>query len=47
MAVPAHDQRDLEFALKFDLPIVKVLDVEGADPATSCVAAAGGYHPVS
>ena len=42
MAVPAHDQRDLEFALKFDLPIVKVLDVEGAeDPATSGVAAAG------
>jgi len=38
MAVPAHDQRDLEFALKFDLPIVKVLDVEGAeDPATSGV----------
>jgi len=42
MAVPAHDQRDLEFALKFDLPIVKVLDVEGAEgPATSGVAAAG------
>ena len=42
MAVPAHDQRDLEFALKFDLPIVKVLDVEGAeDPATSGVATAG------
>ena len=42
MAVPAHDQRDLEFALKFDLPVVKVLDVEGAeDPATSGVAAAG------
>ena len=42
MAVPAHDQRDLEFALKFDLPIVKVLDVEGAeDPATSGVAATG------
>ena len=42
MAVPAHDQRDLEFALKFDLPIVKVLDVKGAeDPATSGIAAAG------
>lgn len=42
MAVPAHDQRDLDFAKKFDLPIVKVLDVEGSDdPAESGVATAG------
>ena len=42
MAVPAHDQRDFDFAKKFDLPIVTVLDVEGAeDPAESGIATAG------
>ncbi len=42
MAVPAHDQRDLDFAKKFDLPIVTVLDVEGEeDPAKSGIATAG------
>jgi leucyl-tRNA synthetase len=32
MAVPAHDQRDFEFARQFELPIVPVIHPEGADP---------------
>ncbi|NJL94080.1 MAG: leucine--tRNA ligase [Anaerolineae bacterium] len=32
MAVPAHDQRDFEFARKFDLPIVPVIQPEGQPP---------------
>lgn len=36
MAVPAHDQRDLDFARTFGLPVRVVLDTrrDGADPAT-------------
>lgn len=37
MGVPAHDQRDFEFARKFDIPIIEVIrpDEEGeSDPAT-------------
>jgi len=48
MAVPAHDQRDLDFALKYDLPVRVVVDVpseEPLDPATTGVAATGdGPH---
>jgi leucyl-tRNA synthetase len=29
MAVPGHDERDFEFATKFDLPIVRVIAAEG------------------
>jgi leucyl-tRNA synthetase len=29
MAVPAHDERDLEFAKRFDIPVVPVIDEDG------------------
>ncbi|MEZ5087941.1 MAG: leucine--tRNA ligase [Tessaracoccus sp.] len=41
MAVPAHDQRDLDFARKFGLPVRTVLDVDGTDPAETGVATVG------
>ena len=46
MAVPAHDQRDLDFALRYDLPIRTVVapptDAEGeTDPAVTGVALPG------
>lgn len=46
MAVPAHDQRDLDFALKFDLPVRVVLDTSDTenpaeDPAQTGTALAG------
>ena len=41
MAVPAHDQRDFDFAKAFDLPIRMVVDTGDGDPAELGVATAG------
>jgi leucyl-tRNA synthetase len=41
MAVPAHDQRDLDFARQFNLPVRVVVATDGADPAATGVAAPG------
>lgn len=39
MAVPAHDQRDWEFATKYDLPIKPViLNLDGSQPDVSAEA---------
>jgi leucyl-tRNA synthetase len=41
MAVPAHDQRDLDFARKFGLPVRVVVETGEADPAETGVATPG------
>lgn len=41
MAVPAHDQRDLDFARAMNLPVRVVVDTGEEDPAVSGVATAG------
>ncbi|WP_285628027.1 leucine--tRNA ligase [Kineosporia sp. NBRC 101677] len=40
MAVPAHDQRDLDFAKAMNLPVKTVVDTGEADPAETGVATA-------
>jgi leucyl-tRNA synthetase len=41
MAVPAHDQRDLDFARAYGIPVRTVVDTGGPDPATSGIATPG------
>jgi leucyl-tRNA synthetase len=41
MAVPAHDQRDLDFARAFGLPVRVVVQTDGPDPAETGVATPG------
>ncbi|PCC31330.1 leucine--tRNA ligase [Glutamicibacter sp. BW77] len=41
MAVPAHDQRDLDFARTFDLPVRVVVETGEEDPAVSGTATTG------
>ena len=41
MAVPAHDQRDLDFARAFGLPVRVVVDTGAEDPAVTGLATAG------
>lgn len=48
MAVPAHDQRDLDFARAMKLPVRVVVQVEGQeDPALSGVATSGSGEMVN
>ena len=45
MAVPGHDQRDWEFATKYQLPIVAVVKPEGFDTDVSELIADAAYLP--
>lgn len=44
MAVPAHDERDNEFAKKFGLEIIEVVQVEGEDVATEGIMVNSGEY---
>ena len=41
MGVPAHDQRDLDFAKEFNLNVIKVVETNEPDPAQSFIATSG------
>jgi leucyl-tRNA synthetase len=47
MAVPAHDQRDLDFAKKFGLPVRRVVDTGEPNPEETYVATTGDGTYVS
>ena len=47
MAVPAHDQRDLDFARAFDLPVRVVVGSDEDDPSSTGVATHGGGRLVN
>jgi leucyl-tRNA synthetase len=47
MAVPAHDQRDLDFARAFDLPVRRVVDTGEPNPEETFVATSGDGTYVS
>ncbi len=42
MAVPSHDQRDFEYAKAHDIPMIQVIDGEGAD-VENCAYEKGSY----
>lgn len=44
MAVPAHDERDFDFAKKFDLPIIPVLDYPKEIDINNCPYTEDGIH---
>ena len=45
MAVPAHDERDYEFARKFELPIIPVIKPEGQEDAEKAIEEAAYIGP--
>jgi leucyl-tRNA synthetase len=47
MAVPAHDQRDLDFAKAFDLPVRVVIGTGEEDPAVTGIATSGSGTAVN